>query len=167
MANALPHTSEPPVNHPDETRVVLIILVDRRGYILLHHRDGDATAYPNRWGLVGGVFRADETPDAAARRKVAEETGLRLPHLLELFTRQIGPPYGAERGRVERFVYATATDARQEEVTSGMGRALTFMAPGAALTLDLIPSVRDVIGAFLASSAYERIVTAHPGRADK
>ncbi len=68
---------------------------------------------------------------------------------------------------MERFVYATATDARQEEIVLGTGRALTFMAPGAALTLDLIPSVRDVIGAFLASSAYERIVTAHPGRADK
>lgn len=167
MTIAPPQTSESSVSDADEARVVLIILVDRRGYILLHHRNGDATAYPNRWGLVGGVFRADETPDTAARRKVAEEAGLSLPHPLELFTRQIGPPYGAERGRVERFVYATATDARQEEIVLGTGGVLTFMAPGAALTLDLIPSVRDVIGAFLASSAYERIVAAHPGRADK
>ncbi len=167
MANAPPHDNDPPAARLDDGRVVLVILVDRRGYILMQRRDDHAVAYPGRWGLVGGIARADETPDAAARRKVSEKAGITLTYPLELFARQIGPPYGAERGRVERFVYATATDARQEEVARGVGRTLTFMAPAAALTLDLIPSVRDIIGAFLISVEYERIVAAHPGHAGK
>ncbi len=165
MANAPSQITEPSSDPPSDRRVALIILVDRRGYLLLHHRDGDATDYPNRWGLVGGVIGADEQPDEAARRKVIGETRLSVTHPLELFMHQSGPPYGEQRGRVERFVYVTATDARQEDVMPGTGRVHAFSAPGAALTLDLIPSVRSIIVAFLASATYERTVAAHPGRA--
>ena len=53
----------------------LVILVDRRGWVLMQERDEFAPRAPLRWGCVGGGVEAGETPEVAAYRELAEETG--------------------------------------------------------------------------------------------
>src|SRR3954470_5963992 len=88
--------------------------------VLLIRRDIEPFA--GRWALPGGFVRLDETVDAAAKRELAEETGLTRVYLEQLYT------FGAiERDPRERVVsvahYAlvnlvdhrvkAATDARE------------------------------------------------------
>ncbi len=41
--------------------------------ILLHHRDGNTTVNPNKWGLFGGSNDGDETPIETIIRELKEE----------------------------------------------------------------------------------------------
>ena len=56
------------------------------------------------WGLPGGFVSAGESPDAAIRREIREETGLELEELALLRVRTIGP-------HVEILFTATAEGA--------------------------------------------------------
>ena len=62
-----------------------VVLVDRRGWILLQERDEHPAIDPWKWGLVGGHLEPGEEFEPAAYRELAEETeivvapgGLRL-----------------------------------------------------------------------------------------
>src|SRR5215475_101803 len=61
--------------------VATIIVVDRRGHVLLQHRTADAPVAPNKWGLPGGHINPGECPHDAARRELFEETGLWVDRL--------------------------------------------------------------------------------------
>jgi 8-oxo-dGTP pyrophosphatase MutT (NUDIX family) len=63
--------------HPVPLSVVL--LVDRRGWVLLQERDELAPRAPNQWGMVGGHVEDDEDFEPAAYRELTEETGVSLP----------------------------------------------------------------------------------------
>jgi 8-oxo-dGTP pyrophosphatase MutT (NUDIX family) len=54
------------------------------------------SSYLNEWNFPGGRIKRDETPDAAARRELAEEIGLIAPRLL---------PAGGNMGRI-RMLFA-------------------------------------------------------------
>ena len=51
-----------------------VVLVDRRGWVLLQERDEHARIDPDCWGLVGGHVDPGEDVEAAAYRELAEET---------------------------------------------------------------------------------------------
>lgn len=78
--------------------------------------------YRNRWALPGGFVRPEETLDAAARRELQEETGLREIYLEQLYTfgelardpreRVISVAYFALVRRAEHLPLA-ATDAAE------------------------------------------------------
>ena len=87
--------------------------------VLLIQRDLEPFA--GRWALPGGFVDMGETLDAAARRELAEETGLSDVYLEQLYT--FGDPGRDPRGRVVSVAYyalvnladrpvAAATDAR-------------------------------------------------------
>ena len=78
--------------------------------------------YQNRWALPGGFVRPEETLDAAARRELQEETGLREIYLEQLYTfgaitrdpreRVVSVAYFALVRRAEHLPLA-ATDAAE------------------------------------------------------
>ncbi len=69
--------------------------------VLLIQRDRDPFA--GRWALPGGFVDIDETLDAAARRELEEETGLRIRDLEQLYT--FGAVDRDPRGRTVTVAY--------------------------------------------------------------
>lgn len=78
--------------------------------------------YAGRWALPGGFVRMEESLDAAARRELEEEAGIRPGHMEQLYT--FGDPGRDPRGRVVTVAYFAlvklsdhtlhaATDARE------------------------------------------------------
>lgn len=59
-------------------RAVFIVVIDADDRVLVHRRSDTKDLWPGWWDLaVGGVVAAGESYDAAARRELAEEVGLR------------------------------------------------------------------------------------------
>ena len=56
-----------------------------------------------KWALPGGFVRMDESLDAAARRELEEEAGIRPSHLEQLYS--FGEPGRDPRGRVVTVAY--------------------------------------------------------------
>ncbi len=135
-------------------RVAGVLLVDGAGRVLLQHRDGNTSTGANKWSLVGGGIEGDETPEEAAHRETAEETGLTITYPLVLFDHHIRPRHDEPDQLIERFIYCAATDARQEDVGCYEGQAITFIAPDDVFALDLHGAAVGTLRDFLASPHY-------------
>ena len=131
-----------------------IVLVDRRGWVLLQERDEHPLIDPDRWGFVGGHVDEGESYDAAAYRELAEETGLHLDDGLAFFGRF--PVRNAESDD-ELSLYVMAVDLADEDIVVGEGRQIVFVDPDHARTLDLTVSAGDILPRFLDSEVYRRM----------
>ena len=131
--------------------VALVLLIDRSGAVLLQHRDGNTSVSPNQWGLPGGRIEPGETPEEAARRELLEETGLTAGDLEPLWN---GPrPF--EEGfphTVTVHVFRGTTDATQDDVVVGEGRAMVFVPRDKVLDRDLAASTAAVLPVHLAAA---------------
>ncbi|MFG1659796.1 NUDIX domain-containing protein [Micromonospora chersina] len=128
--------------------VALVLLVDAAGAILLQHRDEHAPVSPNQWSLPGGRIERGETPEEAARRELLEETGLTAGELRPLWT----GPRPDEEGfphTVTVHVFHGTTDARQEDVVCGEGRAMVFVPRDEVLAHELAVSAAFVLPRYL------------------
>jgi 8-oxo-dGTP diphosphatase len=124
-----------------------IVLVDRRGRILLQERDEFPAIDPEKWGLVGGHVDGGEDVEAAAYRELLEETGVRLsPGTLQPWrTIQV---FHAAYGSDDRMhVYAAPTELTDADIVCGEGRQIVFVDPAAARALDLTASASIVVPA--------------------
>lgn len=112
------HTSQPlqkkpssfcyPYPHPAVTTdTVLFSLQQEKLCVLLIRRA--AEPYRLSWALPGGFLDIDETPEACARRELAEETGIREVYLEQLFT--FGDPTRDPRERVISIAYLALAPA--------------------------------------------------------
>ncbi len=81
--------------------VVIVTLRDNELHVLLIKRDTDP--YRGAWALPGGFVNLDEALDAAARRKLEEETGVSHVYLEQLYT--FGELDRDPRGRVISVAY--------------------------------------------------------------
>lgn len=134
-------------------RIAVCYLVDHRGWVLLQHRDEHAPRAADQWGIVGGHVEDGEDFDTAVRRELLEETGVRLgPEEPRLWWE--GDFAYADGHRSHYRVYAAQVDLTDDDIVLGEGRAIVFVDPDEALSLDLAESNAHLLPRFLASDVY-------------
>lgn len=108
---------------PDPQTVAIIIQNDRCE-VLLQLRDNNPNiAFANSWTLPGGVAESGETPERAAKRELAEETGIHLElSLWKVYKRK---PQN-RKFTIEQHIYIGKTRLEVSEMTLGEGQALKF-----------------------------------------
>jgi 8-oxo-dGTP diphosphatase len=107
-----------------DPQTVAIILINERGEVLLQLRDNNPDiSFPNSWTLPGGVVESPETPEQAARRELAEETGLHSSlSPWKVYKRK---PEN-HRFSIEQHIYIGKTHQESDEMALGEGQALHF-----------------------------------------
>lgn len=128
-----------------------VLLVDRRGWLLLQERDEHPVIAPEKWGLVGGHVEEGEDFEDAAYRELEEEAGVRMPPGGLTFWRE------HEAWGATFRIWAAGVDLTDGDIVLGEGRQIVFVDPAAVHDLDLADLARSVIPAFLDSEVYRRL----------
>ena len=128
--------------------IVLVGVVDERGWLLLQERDEHAPTHPDQWSLVGGAVEPGEEADAAAHRELEEETALAGLQLRPLGRRDL--PCDVH-GSDAAHIYAATTSATDADVICGEGRQIVFVDPARVPELDLTPATRATYTEVLAA----------------
>ena len=140
-----------------DQRFSSVVLVDRRGWVLLQERDEHPAIDPEKWGFVGGHLDAGEDWEAGAYRELEEETGVRLPPgTLRRFAELdvFHPNYGS----VDRVhVFVARVDLTDADVDCREGRQIRFVPPVLARGLDLTMTAVLAVPAFLDSADYQEL----------
>ncbi|HEX5808442.1 MAG TPA: NUDIX domain-containing protein [Anaerolineales bacterium] len=109
-----------------DPQAVAIILLNNRNEVLLQLRDNNPKiSFANFWTLPGGVVEPHETPQQAAHRQLAEETGLHVG--LSLWKTYKRKPQNRQFF-IEQHVYFGRTQQEVHKLTLGEGQALQFFA---------------------------------------
>jgi 8-oxo-dGTP pyrophosphatase MutT (NUDIX family) len=138
-------------------RFACVILVDRRGWVLLQERDEHPRIDPEKWGLVGGHVEDGEEFEAAVYRELEEETGIRLaPGELALW-RELEVFHDAYDSLDRVQVWAGTTSLTDDDIRVGEGRQIVFVEPGRARGLDHTASASWIVPTFLDSEAYREL----------
>ncbi len=138
-------------------RFAAVILVDRRGWVLLQERDEHPAIDPEKWSLCGGHLEPGEDYHVGALRELEEETGIRMGHAeIELWT-EIEIFHEAYDSVDTMQVFVGATDRTDGDIVLGEGRQIVFVDPAVAPTLDLSATVGRILPAFLESEHYRRL----------
>jgi 8-oxo-dGTP diphosphatase len=132
----------------------VVLLVDRRGWLLLQERDEHAPLDPDRWGLVGGHVDAGEDFDTAAERELKEETGLTLDVPLVRWADFHAPARFDGDSDGTMVVYVAAADIADEDIVVGEGRQIVFCDPKLIDQLDRTDLAAEAVDAFLRSQTY-------------
>ncbi|HEY9563608.1 MAG TPA: NUDIX domain-containing protein [Nocardioides sp.] len=138
-------------------RFASVLLVDRRGWLLLQERDEFPEIDPECWGCPGGHMEEGETALDAAHREFAEETGVVLPegtlrHWRDLAVRHAGRE---DDDRVHLFL--APTDLTDTDVTCMEGRQILFVDPATVPGLPLTRAAALALPDFLASTDYRSL----------
>lgn len=140
----------------DPVRLAVVLLVDRRGWVLLQERDSEAPRAADQWGMVGGHVEDGEDFEPAAYRELVEETGVSLPPGTLRLWREAEYTYpDGHRGRYH--VYAASVDLTDADIVVGEGRQIVFVDPAVVPGLDLAPSSRHFLPDFLCSDLYRSL----------
>lgn len=120
-------------------RGAVIIPVDPAGRVLLQLRDHNpAAVHPGEWGFFGGEIEGGEAPEAAARRELAEETGIEAPlSAFAPFARIVSP---VSKRRL--YIFEAHLDIAPADVRLGEGAGFGFFEPRDVAALPLIGAVR-------------------------
>ncbi|PSQ15831.1 initiation factor 2B [Halobacteriales archaeon QS_8_69_26] len=126
---------------------VVTCFLRNRGEVLLTRRAAAAPTYPGRWAGVSGYVEDDESPEAAARREIEEETGIAAGAEMARSGRPVDatdPEAGHER-RVHPYLF----DVPTRDLTDCEEHAAIEWVPATAiLRRDAVPGLRR---------AYERV----------
>ena len=134
-----------------------VVLVDRRGWILLQERDANPEIDPDCWGYCGGHLEGDEEFEAGAYRELAEETGLELEEGLGLFGQfTVFHEHNQSLDTYQLFVMAT--DLTDEDIACFEGRQILFVDPATIGDLQLTRAASESLPVFLASTTYQEMI---------
>ncbi|MEO5662540.1 MAG: NUDIX hydrolase [Nocardioides sp.] len=138
-----------------------VILVDRRGWLLLQERDEHPRIDPDTWGLAGGHVEPGEDFETAAHRELEEETGVRLEvGGLELFG-EFMVDHRRAYGTWDRMrVFVAATDLTDADIECHEGRQIVFVDPTTIPELELSAGASVIVPAFLASTRHHELTGA-------
>ncbi|CAN5395295.1 hypothetical protein BH09ACT12_BH09ACT12_30910 [soil metagenome] len=140
-------------------RVAAVALVDVRGWVLLQERDEHAPFDPERWSFPGGGLEGAETYAEAARRELAEETGVQLGADTLQLVGHHSTIASATSLDCDFELWAASTDRTDEDVECHEGRQMVFVDPSVALGLDLTHPTRLALTDFLDSDLYRKLAT--------
>lgn len=133
---------------PDPQAVAVIVL-NHHGEVLLQLRDNNPhIAFANCWTLPGGVVEANETPEQAAQRELAEETGLSLDVSLWKMYRRESKKYTF---LIEQYVYISHTLYSVNQMILGEGQALHFFSQHDLPMLSIAYGFEVLLQAFFSS----------------
>jgi len=136
------------------TEFAAVILVDRRGWVLLQERDEHPRIAPEKWSFSGGHLEPGEDPLAGAVRELEEETEVRIsPAELQLLgVHDVRHP---ETGTDDKIhLYAAGVDLTDADIVCHEGRQIVFVDPAKAPDLDLSDSARIGLTPFLGSAQH-------------
>lgn len=135
-----------------------VVLVDRRGWLLLQERDEHAPIDPETWGMCGGHVEDGEDVETAAYRELLEETGLDLPPgtLHHHATLQVfHEAYGSTDPVA---VYVAGADLTDADVECHEGRRIVFVDPATLPALPLSHSAALALPDLVQTDTYRKLL---------
>jgi 8-oxo-dGTP pyrophosphatase MutT (NUDIX family) len=148
------------------TEFAAVILVDRRGWVLLQERDEHPRIAPEKWSFCGGHLEPGEDPLVGAVRELEEETEVRLsPTDLQLLA--VHDVHHPETGTDDKLhLYAAGVDLTDTDIVCHEGRQIVFVDPAKAPDLDLSDSARIGLAPFLGSPQHAALSGSGPVRVE-
>jgi 8-oxo-dGTP pyrophosphatase MutT (NUDIX family) len=136
----------PSIVDPTPIEISLVALLDRDRAVLLQLRDTTRAADPGHWGLPGGHVEPGEDGEAAARRELAEETGLTPDGGLTPVWDETWPDLTGAADHVRfRAYFGEALAATRTDIVLGEGLAARFVPAPQLVDYDLSPSTAEVL----------------------
>ena len=133
-----------------------IVLVDRRGWVLLQERDEHPLIDPERWGFVGGHLDDGEDYEQAAYRELEEETGVSLTEGLARY--DTFPVRHEHKDTDDEFtLFVMGVDLTDDDIVLGEGRQIVFVDPATVAALPLAVAATIALPGFLASETYREL----------
>jgi len=137
-----------------DPRAVAVILMNLRGEVLLQLRDDNPMiSFANSWTLPGGVVESHETPAQAAKRELAEETG--LTEQLTYWKSYKRKPDDCQFS-IEQHIYTGATQRETDEMTLGEGQALRYFGPDRLRSLSIAFDFDKLLSEFFGTTHTNR-----------
>ena len=131
-----------------------IILVDKRGWLLLQERDEFPATDPEKWGFVGGHVDAGEEFEAAAYRELEEETRVQLDPGELVLWREFPMVRADQQSHDTMQVFVAPSALTDDDIDCQEGRQIVFVDPAHVLGLDLGGTPRLILPEFLDSDRY-------------
>jgi len=127
--------------------IACLLPVNQQGEVLLMLRDDKpGLPYPNHWSMIGRRVEDGESVREALLREVEEETGLKLTEYFDFRT--------YESDKMHSHIFYGRLDLATDALTLGEGQEQRFFAPSQVGSLNLVPSLLQILPEFFASPEY-------------